>query len=500
MRPPPRPAAIGLALALFAMLQCLPAVLNGYPFVFYDSRGYYNAGSAAVGFAARRLDRGAPAEPAAPVDAGGAATAATAVDGVADGAADGVADGAADATELSFARSPYYGVPLYLLFGLSPFAVALVQALIVAGLAWIAARLVVPDRPLRAYLAAGLVCAAATPLPYFAGYLMPDVFAAAVPLGIGLLAWGWPRLGWGARLFLWVALAGALLVHTSHILLAAGLVVVVAALAAIRPLRPSGAGTLAAASACAAGLAGVVLFTLAIRAVFGVDPANPPYLTARGLEDGPVAEMIAAGCPGVDFAVCAADPVANADSQVFLWDTAQGFYGAGDAALRARLSREDFAVFLTAAARAPGRQVGAALRNTARQFAMFGLYEFATAADVHATSAPNYLPPAALDRLGASRAAQGAVPFGVLSVLVYAGAVAGALLLAALAFAGRLGRLGAALVVVTIATLVGNAIAGGALSDAHHRYQARLIWLVPFLATLLLFAARPGKVAERRGE
>ncbi|MDH3264988.1 MAG: hypothetical protein OEM24_13445, partial [Paracoccaceae bacterium] len=299
MNLPSRRVGITAAIVAFAALQMVPAALNGYPLLFFDTRAYYNSGEAALGFALGRFGEDAP-------------WGATGAPGSAAGAPGGAAGGAepanasaleeigAERSDLSFSRSPYYGAVLYLLFSLSPFAVVAAQALALAGVAWLTVRALVPDRAVAAYLSAGAICAAVTPLPYFAGYLMPDVFAAVVPLGVFLLAYGWRELSVGERLLVWLLLSASLVFHTSHIILAAGLVAVTAGAALWPGLRPVGRGWLVAGLALGAAILGVVVFEQAIRTVFGVSPVNPPYLTARGLEDGPVAAMIREGCPGHD--------------------------------------------------------------------------------------------------------------------------------------------------------------------------------------------------------
>jgi hypothetical protein len=461
------------AILIFAALQTVPALLNGYPFVFSDTHAYYNAGEAALGFALEQIGGGAPE--------GGAGAA-----GDAESASRSRMEHiGAERSDLSFSRSPYYGAMLYLLFGLSPFAVVAAQALALAGVAWLTVRVLLPDRAAAAYLAAGAICAAVSPLPYFAGYLMPDVFIGLVPLGIFLLTFGWRELSAGERVLVWLLLFATLVFHTSHILLGAGLMAVTAACALWPGLRPTGRGWLAAGAALGAALTGVVVFNIVIQLAFGVAPVNPPYLTARGLEDGPVAEMIRDGCPGHDFAVCAADPVANAQSQWFLWGADGGFYATGDIATRLRLSEEDFTVFFAAAAERPLQQLSASLRNTAIQFRKFGLYEFDTRPGALGVPDADFLPPDEWPAFAQSDAAQGALPLGALSLAVYTAVIAGALALCILSIRGRLGRRTAALLLIVVVALIGNAIAGGALSHAHHRYQARLIWLVPFLASIL---------------
>jgi hypothetical protein len=58
-------------------------------------------------------------------------------------------------------------------------------------------------------------------------------------------------------------------------------------------------------------------------------------------------------------------------------------------------------------------------------------------------------------------------------------------------------RLG--LVLCVLVGLAANAFATGALSKPHHRYQARIVWLLPFAAALtLLPAAQPSRSARAR--
>jgi len=469
-----RSNAVIFAVLFFSAMQMIPVALNGYPLVFFDTRGYYNAGEAAVGLVfgndnpttieEQATTTSQPVEPK--------------VEGV---------ETQANSPQLSLSRSPYYGVLLYLFYSVSPFLVVALQSLAIASVAWLTVRSIVQTRPLMAYLAAGAVCMALTPLPYFAAYLMPDVFSAVVPLGFFLLAWKWSTLARSERLWLWLLLSASLLFHTTHILLAVGLVVFAGVMALWPSLRPSGRGWVVATTAVGAGIFGVVVFGVVIRIVFGVDPVNPPFLTARGLEDGPVIEMIQSGCD--KFAVCAADPEVDSESQAFLWGP-DGLYFDADSATRQRLSEEDLTVFFSAALRYPMMQILASLSNSADQAVMFGLYDFATATEVLSRSAPNWMPANELMNFESSAVANDRFPLNELSVAVYITVGAAALALLWLALAGRIPRSATPLLLIVLAVLLGNAILGGALSDAHHRYQARLIWLVPFLALVLCLDAR----------
>jgi len=467
------------AILIFAFLQCLPAAFNGYPFIFFDTRGYYNAGEAVTQIAASKIIGKSGPKALAAADSVNAADDQE-IAGTSGEDGEGV---------ISMSRSPYYGTILYNLWQVSPYLFVAFQALIVAIVAWIVCRRICPEKPVEACLAAGAVCLLLTPLPYFAGYGMPDVFTGLIPLAVFLLCYGPQAPSWGEWIFLWVLLAAAAVFHSSHILIGLGLVLLISALAVSARYRPRLSGWAGAGSAVAAGVSGVFLFAFVVFSIFGSWPVNLPFLTARGIEDGPVARMVAEGCAEEEFAICGAESFDSLDSQQFLWNRSS-FYNRSDAATKTRLSQEDAAVFLTAASRWPGLQLAASAGNFLDQLTMFGLVEFNTADRVFRESAPGYMALDDLRTYGASRAVTGDYPFHALSVAVYLSAIIGLAMVVLLAFRKDSDRQVRALVILVLATIVGNALINGVLSDPHHRYQARVIWLVPFLATLLFVRSR----------
>jgi hypothetical protein len=272
--------------------------------------------------------------------------------------------------------------------------------------------------------------------------------------------------------------------HSTHVLLSFGLILVISVLAIWPSHRASLRGLISVLTAFGAGILGIITFAVVAHAVFGTWPANAPFLTARGLEDGPVAEMITEGCDAESFAICGADPFRNRDSQIFLWGK-DGFYQSADVKTKLRLSAEDLSVFITAAKAHPTAQFTASIRNITEQISMFGLFEFMTAPRVFSESAPHYLSDGDLKAYGGSRAVTGLFPFEGLSIAIYVFVL---LCLGVLFYMiGRcvLPEHGAVLIVLVLAALLGNAVISGVLSDPHHRYQARIIWLLPFIATML---------------
>lgn len=456
-----------IAVLFFTLLQALPAVINGFPFVFFDTRGYFNAGEAVIdlafGSSADEISVSILDETEASVEFN--------ID-------------EQKPTKISMSRSPFYGVVLYLSWKINPILAVFLQSLIVAVFAWLVCLRVCVKLQFMAYGISAIVCVLVTPLPYFAGYAMPDVFAGLVPISFFLLCYNDARFGWKTMGFVWIVLAAAVAFHSTLILLSSGLIVAIAILAIWPALRPSLRGWLGASSAFVTGVAGVFAFAYVAFLVFGNWPANAPFLTARGIEDGPVAELIAEGCGDTGFAICGAAPLSNTDSQHFLWGK-DGFYQTADTETKLRLSQEDFAVFLSAAKEKPIEQITASLGNFVEQFSMIGLYEFYTAERVFAESAPNYLSTTNLQKFGDSLAVNNVYPFELISLFVYASVLLSFLLLVYAMYRGVLSKNTLVLVIVVFVALIGNALIGGVLSDPHHRYQARIIWLLPFLATLI---------------
>ena len=456
----------------FAVMQTVPAAINGFPFIFFDTRGYNNAGKAVVETIAGKLW----------VDDAPVAKATPSVDT----SVEQTVGSAPERRAIPMYRSPYYGALVFVSLQAEAFLLVLFQSLIVAYPAWLVVRRICPENPTKPYLVAGAICAAVTPLPYFTAYAMPDVFAGVVPLCLFLLCFSKRSLTRIQNVICWIILAAAVATHNSHILLTFGLLVLVALMWLWPRVRPLLSGWLMSALAFGAGVSAVFVFAFVSQSVFGSWPQSLPFLTARGIEDGPVAELMANDCRGYEFAICDAAPLDNNDSQLFLWDR-NGYYQSADEATKQRLSDEDFSVFLTAALADPMMQIKASVGNAARQFGMFGLYEFDTAKRVLADSAPYFMNSSSLSRFGASLAVTGAYPFTFLSTLIYASAIV-SLIAIACTFGGRsVSNMALALTVLILATLLINAVVCGVLSDPHHRYQARVIWLLPFLATLLVF-------------
>jgi hypothetical protein len=436
-----------------------PTLLNGpHPYLFWDSYGYFTQGRDYWTLILASLGQG-PVPPEAAAGWIGAAGRMLGYDPA--------------------IRSPTYSLLFWPLSVLGTFW--LVAALTAA----VALERLFGLGPRRRWaVLAGL--AVASPLPWFASYAMPDLFGGLMVLAMATLAFAPGRLGAGERAGLAaMALLGASF-HAANLPLAAGLVAAGTALA-------QGGRRLATAARLAAPALGAVLLLLALGWLgFGrptLAPKGPPFLLARQVEDGPTIPYLREACPrGGGWALCPHLDSLWTNAQDFLWSERDSYW-AWDEATRARLRAEEGRLVLRAALARPLLQLEASTLNALRQLARFGLDDLVLGRG--AVVAPYdywfaYRHEAPIRRIGV----------GPFEALIYMAAAFSLVALLWLAWPpegdGRRRTLPRAAWFL-LAGVALNAAVCGVLSGPHHRYQARVAWLLPLAAAGALLAARTGR-------
>ncbi|MBC6980722.1 hypothetical protein [Caulobacter sp. 17J80-11] len=479
---------IAAQIAAAAALLLWPALIAGRPAVFDDTDGYYWLGESLSEAGLQSLlhlfgDH-------RPIIAQGSLF-----------APDGV-------QYLSYmgARSPAYALFLFLTQRLgSLWFTVYLQALAAAWMIRTLLRAAVPRAGAKAFfgLIAGL--SATTALPFYAGFAMPDLFAGLAALALVLLLVFPDRLPRASAVAVWLILALALSFHRSNLLVAlAVLGVVFAVLAWRRGPRRSLRRCAVAASAAAAALAALTAYPALIRALPGpAELADPPFLMARVLADGPGRAYLAHACAHrADYALCDFQHVAMTDSEDILWSQEPGYalVETADAATRARLKAEERTFVLATLKSAPLAELGAALRNVGLQLIRFQVAEPLESPAQYVARGQNAIATILPGAEACQQEPACTPPFhaGFLRWLHSGIVVLGAGFLAVWAVrartsapAGDEARLlyAAALIV---GFLVLNAALCGVLSAPMPRYQARVIWLLPLLAGVVAIASARG--------
>ena len=390
-------------------------------------------------------------------------------------------------------RSPFYGLFIFF-FHLNRFiwAPVLVQALIASHLIWVLVRIYAGATSIRWFSLAILVLGLLSSLPFFVDFIMPDFFTAVMILLFYVLGFHWSALNRGERLYFLLLACVAISAHISHLPQALALAILVVALHLGLVRAPRSSLKQGAILVVPLGLAtcATLLNNVLIHHVFGLFPAGQTFVLANMIDQGPARQYLHEVCPAAGFKVCGILDSLPARSYEFLWtsdvlERLGGFSG----------MREEAKEIVTATIRThPGDVFRMALRNIGSTF-------FVHAPGAELTPLPPlndfWMKEVLEKKFGHERArdyqmslqSRGEVPrpfLRALDELILPAAVV--TLIFAGVSAARRGLLeGVSLVLfVSCALLINNVICalGSGVND---RYQARVTWLVA-LSALLIFA------------
>jgi hypothetical protein len=476
-----------LPVLLAALVLCWTALVNGQPFFHSDTQAYIRSPDAAVAkvlgprFATPWLNRDF-------------------------GALDQRVEGVPQQTitkhsyeddEVLAGRSIYYGALAYLGERAGGFWLTIaIQALSIAVLLRIllhAAGLT----SLRAYAMGTALLALATTAPFFADFLMPDIWSGLLIGSLGVLFAYGDRLGLAERIVLAALVAFAGLAHNTNILILAlmlGLGLVLFWLVpAVRPRSRLALGI--AALGLVAGIGGTALFGLAVKTAYGKPPITPPFLTARIQADEAGARYLKTYCPSAAFEVCRYRDRLPMETDQFLWGAPDGVFQTVNTESRRALSAEQFRFTLAVAGAYPFSQLSISLGNAANQFVTMALDDFAYDEQAR-QNLGREMPAKVLARAERTPAWKNTWPVRILTAVdstVYYLALAGILAFFAYAILIRpaLSRLepnarAVRFAAVILAGILVNAGVCGALSALHGRYAARVAWLVPLAGYVLV--------------
>ena len=493
---------MGAAVALGTLVLLLPAIACGRPFIFWDTPTFYSWGHDIL--AAIR-------QPWPPLDHFPAHRGLWAADNML-AAWDRITSRQFQLVLTSIgARSKFYAVPLYALGStLTLWAPAIVQAALVAWMLWVAANAVMPGLHLAGF--AGLVVAltVATTAPFYAAFLMPDVFAPLGLLAAALLVCFPARLTPAQRAGCAVLVAVAALVHISNAVVIVALIAVAAS--ASRFMRPPvsvrrGAFVVVVALVGAAALAAAS--DVGMRAIFGLPVETAPFLEGRVLADGPGQAFLRETCAQHPYEACRYKDLQVLFPDDVIWPDVSWHHLPliTDPAARHRYLDEQGAVVLGTLLHHPFAQLRASLRNAVEQLADFriadsmggslsGLLNANTdrALRVRLT-VPNLGPCLASPAAAACDFRQPMRILEKLQFVVVAIALAGLVLRLLCWHAWRTNPAGGAaneerqrltlFVLALVGAVIANGVFCGATSGAFERYQARVIWLLPMLAVMV---------------
>lgn len=467
---------------VFALLLLWPLLLFGKPAYMVDSAAYQNGGERAVSFVVHKLHLQSAEtrerEAALPGK------------GKQGGSVEQKDD---DGTKV--ARSIIYSVLAYILGGpgLTMGYLVMFQAATMA-LTFTALYQAIAGPGIRGFAVMVAVVTFATGLAPTVNFALPDGYAP-IMLGIMMvLPFYWRKFTWPMRILLLSLATFAVAVHASHPPVAVGTAVVATAWIILLRKNCPEKPLVAAFALWLPALSGVLLVMLTGLVGFGkasIAPKHYPLALARGIDNGPARWYLENACKDrTRYAICEIYGTHIPETvQELLWSKNNLVKRATPQQLD-RIRAEEKTILIHSTLRYPLQQFYLIAHDVPEQFVAFRL---------------NYL------RYGSSivRNNKGAIilrnpgsgdipeTLGWLDILTHISVILGTVLLAWWWKQMTVAQRGVLLILVT--GLLVNAAVCAIFSGVAARYQARIIWLVPFLA--IAFAhARGGRLSSRVAE
>jgi hypothetical protein len=499
-KPTFRKMPTALAIIVFgAAILMIPAIINGSPFVFWDTNHYLAFGrlidSPDPGAAIVTLQND-PALLSSPPSAEARRILLE------------------KAASYLGARSIAYSLFLSRTIDIATmWGTAFAQCAFVTACLFAALRSVMRSAPrLPGFLLLSAGLAAVTPLPIVATLLIPDLFTAPMVLLIAALFAGWPGLKRHQIALLAGVIGVCTLMHTSNApiafltLLLGNVVLLLARRQLLQPLIGS---ALVAASLFLALVISVALTNHAEKSL-GARPLQPPFLSARVIDDGPGKKYLQNHCSMSPYVLCQfADRILSGKrgdkGDAMMFDSIKdngGVYLVEDLSIRKRLRDENLGFVRDSIVADIRGQIFASTWNFVKLMLAFRVDHYWGHSQLTHTaetwrSEVGWLGGTELTRLlpNIDKCNQrpnepcGALHLSSLRIPHYVSAILSFAFLAWHFFAKSGKRLRPSqwaahdvFILICLGGIVANAFVCGILAGPYDRYQLRVIWLLPALA------------------
>ncbi len=431
-----RAALVILAAALFLMV---PALLNGFPFIFADSGDYLTLYP-------------------------------------------------------HIHRPPFYG--LFITFAhLNRFIwmPVVLQSLLVSHLIWLLGKLVAPTLSSRQFLGMMAWLAAFSSLPYFTGFIMADIFTPIMFLCMVILAFYHQQLNPITRRYLVLLGCVATVTHITNLPLAMGMLILLAVLLwrAGVPLNYRKHSLALLATPITLTIVALLLYNGVIFKNWTLSSAGQSFFMANLIEYGPARTYLHEACPEAGYRICAYEKKLPATAEELLWftDTYQRLGGF-------MAMREESAMIVKQTLLTRPMEV----LTMVEENLLHGLMTHEPAAEfttkyqipsVEALIREKFGEPAVNAYLSSAEM-RDTIPHRFIHTVDAILTPLAFFVLLAIGIANIAKRTEPSFLLpcTVICFLLGNTLLCTALSGVHDRYQSRVTWLLPMAIMLILFERR----------
>ncbi|MGA1983924.1 MAG: hypothetical protein ABSG84_15840 [Acidobacteriaceae bacterium] len=458
------PARIGRGLVVVAgaLLMLWPAVVNGYPLLYPDSMSYLGDGRPLARILFLHAPKGYGAM-----------------------------------------RSEFYSLGIFPFhWNVTAWPIVVLQAVLTSYVLWLVvrsfaahssgARAFDSRRATVQFVLLVALLSLTTSLAWYVCFIMPDILGPLLYLAVYLLVFAHETLSTREKCAVAVIAAWAMAAHSTHLMLAIGLWVLLDLLFVLRwpPLRERGraiGSVVGIILVVAAGQMALHGYLYGKATLLG---NRMPYTMARFVADGPGRWYLQAHCGTLDWAICArVHDLPNGalpdNDDDFLWADG-GVWAGATPEQQEQMLREEWPLVLATARAYPGAQVRVSLNNFGTELTNFGLWDFTP--NPWMGSEIDKVLPGALPTYLRTREAQSRLPTDFFTAVqqwvVLASALAIVVCVPLLWRRRRWRVLG--LVTVLVPAVIANAFLTAVFSEVDSRYQSRVVWLIPLLAGLIM--------------
>jgi len=332
-----------------------------------------------------------------------------------------------------------------------------------------------------ALLALAALLATVTSLPWYVSHILPDIFAGLLILALFLLGGSDRALGWKERLALTALATAGILVHLSHLAIAGAVFVVTVIL---RWLLPNVAQRISLRQvALPLGLAIAAMIGYAALANDGhlLPPHSPAFVLGRLFADGPGRAYLEGACVKQTYLLCQYQDRLSGTTDEIMWRPSSPLWRRD---LYQRVKAEEPAIILGTVGTFPLWVAQRVVIDFLKQLmtAYTEIYFDEEGARQYFTQHPQMQ-----QAFHSSRQGEGQLTtWSLRYISMLDGWVVLASVVACLAGAAVAVRQGDWLILhfmaVVAAGILANAFVCGVLSSGDGRYQARIVWLIPFAA------------------
>jgi hypothetical protein len=404
--------------------------------------------------------------------------------------------------------SDYYGMrSFFYSLGILPmhwnvtlWPVVALQCLLAASILWLVVRSIAPRQTILPYLVLVLLLSLFTGMSWYATLIMPDILGPLLYLSIYLLVFARETLSRAERMALYAIAWWAVTSHATHLLLAAGMCIILALLLAVdrRAFRRRVQPVCEVAAIVALAAAAQLALNGYLYGKPSLNGEHPPFLTARIIADGPGRWYLEKHCGELKWVICGHVHNLPDDPDHFLW-AADGIYQNASDDENSRLTEEEVPFVLATLRAYPREQISRSAANFAEQLKTFGFEDLDASGwvlDQFGSALPR-----ARSSYVRSRQARNALPLDLLTSIQLWAVIASLAVIAA--FVPLLWRRHSprivGLSVVIVSMVIANALVTGALSMVEDRFECRVIWLVPLLAGLFFLDWRASRKEADQG-